>query len=173
MIDIGANKGFFSKLSLECGVQEVVAIDLDEYSLDKLREEAKNDKLNIWTVNIDLMNYSENINHYARYGVFPPLFKRINADFCICFALVHHVCYFNSYIFEEFAERIYKFCNKILLIEFVHYTDIHLSGPIYEGNDKSWYTQENFIVAMKKYFPKKTEIFQSTPQTRTLIKFER
>lgn len=173
MIDIGANKGFFAKFAIENGVKEVIAMDLDEPSLDLLREDARKNNLNIWTVKIDLMRFPEDISQYAYWGTFPSIDARINSDFCICFALVHHICYFGNYSFEMFAYRIQKFARKILLVEFIPYDDIHLKGPFYKGLDKRWYTQDNFISVMKKYFKASIKIYKSTPFPRTLIKFER
>lgn len=170
ILDIGANKGAYSKLALKYGVKEAICIDVDSYSLDILREEIKNNNLHIWTARMDIMNYNEKPGHYESYLA---AHLRFRSKFVICFAIIHHLCYFGSYSFEQFAETIEKFAEYILIVEFVPYSDIHLNGPYYKGKDKLWYTQENFIVAMKKYFKKAIEIFDSTPNPRVLIKFEK
>ena len=114
------------------------------------------------------MSYPEKPGYYQTYL---PAHKRLNSDFTICLAVVHHICYFGNYSFEEFAERLNRFAKKILIVEFVPYDDIHLTGARYKGKDRSWYTLENFITAMKKWFPGEHEIFDSTPSPRLLIKF--
>ncbi len=168
--DIGANKGAFTKLALMNGVQKAIAIDLDDNSLEELRMEVIENNFPIYTALLNLMNYDEKPGCYHSYY---PAHDRLNADFAICFAVVHHLCYFGKYSFEEFADKLVKFSNKIILVEFVPFDDIHLNGPEYKGKDRSWYTVENFIVSMKKYFPGDHEIFESTPKPRILIKFEK
>jgi len=170
LLDIGANKGAFSKLSLKYGVEEVIAMDIDERSLDILRRDVKNNDLPIWTARVDLMNHPPTLGHFKGY---PAAEKRLNSDYCICFALIHHLCYFGNYSFDNFAEVIEKFANKILIVEFIPYNDIHLTGPIYKGKHKPWYTRENFIKSMKKYFKGNIEICESEPPPRILIRFQK
>jgi hypothetical protein len=117
---------------------------------------------------LDIMNYPEQPGYYASYI---PAHNRLNCDFTICLAVVHHICYFGNGTFDDFAERLNRFTNKILIVEFVPYDDVHLTGKKYKGKDRSWYTLENFIKAIKKWFPGDYEIFESTPSPRILIKF--
>jgi len=162
IIDIGGGRGHFSIFALKYRVREAVVIDIDEFSLNILRREIGKKNYPIWIVNADLMKYPYDL---SCYGDYPPLHKRINAEFVICFALIHHLCTSGGYSFEDFAKRIEKFCQKILVVEFVPFSEIQRT--------KSWYTQRNFIKVMKKYFPGKIEIFESSPKPRKLIKFEK
>lgn len=168
VLDIGANRGAFSLLALEKGAENAIAIDLDNYSLDYLMEEIKEHHQNVTIAKLNIMDYPDRPGHYKSYL---PAHERLNSDFTICLALVHHVCYFGNFSFNEFAERLNRFANKILIVEFVPYDDIHLTGSIYKGKDRSWYTLVNFIKALKKWFPAEHEIFDSTPSPRLLIKF--
>lgn len=170
ILDIGANKGAYSKLALTLGVKKAVCIDLDENSLNILREDISHNQLPIWTAKLNLMEYSENP---GCYGTYQPAHERLHADFCICLAVVHHLCYFGKYSFEQVAERLNRFADKILIVEFIPSNDLHLNGPVYRGQDKTWYTTENFIRVMKVYFSKDHEIFESDPSPRILIKFEK
>lgn len=173
MLDIGANKGHFSQLALDKGVKQVVSMDLDEKSLDQLFNHYHIRHKKGYCVKADLMHYPENINNYARYGTFQPLYNRIKSDFVICLAVIHHICYFGNYNFDEFINRIKKFATKILVIEFVPYTDVHLTGKIYNHKDKSWYTQEKFIEAMSRNGYILLMVNSSTPSPRTLISFKK
>lgn len=168
LLDIGGNKGIFSRIALSYDVKEAICIDLDENALDTLQEDINIHNLPIWTVNMDIMNYNErpasNQNFYSAH-------QRFNCDFAICFALVHHICYFGHYSFDEFSSRIDKFVNKSILIEFIPYSDKHLTGTYYNGVDKMWYTQENFISSFKRHFEGPTKIYKSTPGPRILIEF--
>jgi hypothetical protein len=170
ILDLGANKGAYSKLSLTLGVKKAVCADLDENSLNILREDIRKNNLPIWTAKLNLMEYSEKP---GCYGTYQPAHERLHAEFCICLAVVHHLSYFGEYSFEQVAERFNRFADKILIVEFIPSNDVHLSGAIYKGKDRSWYTTENFIRAMKVYFSKDHEIFESDPSPRILIKFEK
>jgi SAM-dependent methyltransferase len=170
VLDIGANRGAYSLLALENGAEEAIAIDLDNYSLDYLRKEVEKHNKNITIAKINIMDYPARPGHYKSYL---PAHERLNCDFTICLAVVHHVCYFGNYSFEEFGEKLNRFTKKILIVEFVPSNDIHLTGNIYKGKDRSWYTLDNFIIAFKKWFPEEHEIFDSTPSPRLLIKFSK
>jgi len=168
ILDIGANKGAFSLLALSNGSEEAIAIDLDNYSLDYLLNQVKINNHKITIARLNIMNYPEHPGYYQSYL---PAHERLNCNFTICLAVVHHVCYFGNSSFEEFGERLNYFTKKILIVEFVPFDDVHLSGPTYKGKDRSWYTLDNFINTMKKWFPDKHEIYESTPTPRLLIKF--
>jgi SAM-dependent methyltransferase len=168
VLDIGANRGAYSLLALEKGAEEVIAIDLDNYSLDYLMNEVKNENKKVTIARLNIMSYSEKPGYYQTYL---PAHERLNSDFTICLAVVHHICYFGNYSFEDFAKRLSRFAKKILIVEFVPYDDFHLTGKSYKGKDRSWYTLENFVNTMKKSFPGDHEIFDSTPSPRLLIKF--
>lgn len=170
ILDIGANKGAYSKLAIKSGVSKAVCIDLDENSTDILREDICENNLPIWTAKLNLMEYGE---RPGCYGTYQPAHERLHSDFCFCLAVVHHLCYFGDYSFEQVAERFNRFADKILIVEFIPSNDVHLSGANYKGKDRSWYTTENFIRSMKIYFPKDHEIFESDPSPRVLIKFEK
>lgn len=170
LLDIGANKGAFCKLAIKSGAKTCIAVDLDEVALDQLREDIKGNNFPIYTAKLDMMNYEEKPGCFNSYL---PAHERLNADYAICLAVVHHVCYFGNAAFEEFAFRLNRFVNKSVLVEFIPSDDEHLSGDNYKGKDRSWYTQENFIAAMKKHFPLEHEIFKSNPSPRILIQFNK
>lgn len=168
VLDIGANKGAFSLLALDNGTEEIIAVDLDNYSLDYLFDEIKSHKMKATIAKLDIMNYPQHPGYYQSYY---PAHERLNSDFTICLAVVHHICYFGNNSFEEFAEKLDRFTKKMLIVEFVPYDDIHLTGSVYKGKNRNWYTIDNFISVMKKKFPSKHEIYQSSPSPRVLIKF--
>jgi hypothetical protein len=170
LIDIGANRGEYTFLALSHGFSEAICIDLDQFALDNIIIHSAKNELNIVTANLDIMNYNETPGFYKSYW---PAHDRLAAEFGICLAVVHHVCYFGNSSFNDFAERINRFVSKTIVIEFVPYDDIHLTGPIYKGKDRSWYTLDNFITAVQKYFPGDYEVYDSTPKPRVLIKFSK
>lgn len=168
IIDIGANRGAYSFLALKNGTKKAICIDLDSFSLDILRENI--DERKIVVAKINVVDYDETPGCYNSYL---PAHKRLNSDFGLCLAVVHHVCYFGNRSFDEFAERLNRFVNKTLLVEYVPYDDVHLTGENYKGKNRSWYTKENFIKAVQKYFPGEYEIYNSTPEPRILILFKK
>jgi SAM-dependent methyltransferase len=168
VLDIGANRGAYTFLALEYGTSEAISLDLDSFSIDLLREKAGQTKAKIITATLNIMDYDETPGCYDSYLA---AHRRLNCEFGLCLAVVHHVCYFGNNSFDEFAERLSRFVSKILVVEFVPYDDVHLTGPAYKGKDRSWYTTDNFIQTVQKYFPGDYEIFNSTPRPRILIKF--
>lgn len=170
ILDIGANKGAFSKYALNNGVERALCADIDEDSLNILRLDIQRNQLPICTAKLDLMNYSQ---APGCFGSYQPIHDRWNSDFAICFAVTHHLCYFADYSFEAFSNTIEKFCKKTLLVEFIPHSDLHLSGAEYRGKDRSWYTLENFIRAMKKHFPGDHEVMGSSPSPRQLVLFNK
>jgi hypothetical protein len=170
IIDIGANRGAYTYLAFKHGFSEAICIDLDQHSLDSINKFSNENRLNIVTANIDIMNYSETPGYYNSYL---PAHERLSAEFGICLAVVHHVCYFGNSSFDNFAERLNRFVSKTIIVEFVPYDDIHLTGPKYKSKDRSWYTLDNFIIAIQRYFPAKYEIYDSTPKPRVLVKFSK
>jgi len=170
IIDIGANRGAYTYLALKHGFSKAICIDLDQYSLDSINTYSDENGLKIFIANLDIMNYNETPGFYNSYL---PAHQRLSAAFGICLAVVHHVCYFGNSSFDDFAERLNRFVGKTIVIEFVPYYDIHLTGPVYRGKDRTWYTLDNFIVAVQKYFPANYKIYDSTPKPRVLIKFSK
>ncbi len=168
VLDIGANKGAFCLLALDQGADEAIAIDLDNYSLDYLLSQIKFNNIKITIARLNIMNYPENPGHYRSYL---PVHERLYCNFTICLAVVHHVCYFGNSSFEEFAEKLNLFTQKIVIVEFIPYDDVHLAGQSYKGKDRSWYNLDNFINVMKKWFPGEHEVYESSPTPRVLIKF--
>lgn len=170
VLDIGANKGAYSLLALENGADETIAVDLDNFSLDYLYNEINKRNCNITIAKLDMMNYPEHPGYFQSYL---PAHQRLSSDFTICLAVVHHVCYFGNKSFEDFSASLNRFTNKTVIVEFVPYDDDHLTGAVYKGKDRSWYTLQNFISAMKKHFPDDHEILESFPTPRLLIKFSK
>ena len=170
LIDIGANRGEYTYLAFESGFNDSICIDLDQFALDSINKSSIENKLNIVTANLDIMNYNENPGYYNSYY---PAHERLMAEFGICLAVVHHICYFGNSNFNDFAERLNRFVSKTIIIEFIPYHDTHLTGPKYRGKDRSWYTLENFIISVQKYFPAEYEIYDSTPKPRVLVKFSK
>ncbi len=86
------------------------------------------------TARINIMDYDETPGCYNSYL---PVHKRLNSDFGIGLAVVRHVCYFRNFGFANFAERLNRIVNKTLVVEFVPYDDIPLTGLVYRGRDRS------------------------------------
>jgi len=170
IIDIGANRGAYTYLALKHDFHEAICIDLDQYSLDSINKYSNENGLSIVTANLDIMNYDKTPGIYNSYL---PAHDRLSAEFGICLAVVHHVCYFGNSTFDDFAERLNRFVSETIIVEFVPYDDVHLTGPLYKNKDRSWYTLDNFIIAVQKYFPADYEIYDSTPKPRVLVKFSK
>jgi len=156
-LEVGCNTGDFCKMLHHLGVQEICGVDVDEASVEKLYLEARGRNLPIDCLTTDLFGLFG--WHAVDFGAdgwekqYRPL-RRLPSDLVVAVALVHHLCYFRNQSFELVAQVLSEFSKKYLIVEWIPNTDKYLSGPINQhGVDKSWYTEENFVEVIKRYFP--------------------
>ena len=91
---------------------------------------------------------------------------RLRAEMVFALAVTHHLVFKRNLSFEAIAKQLSEFTEKWLIVEFVPADDIHVSKWI--GDQHAWYTIENFIKALKKYY-QQIEITESSPSPRKLL----
>lgn len=156
-LELGCNTGDFCKILLHLGVQEICGVDVDESSVEKLYIEARDKNLSIDCLAIDLFGlfgwHAVDFGDDSWEKQYRPI-RRLPSDLVVAVALVHHLCYFRNQSFELVAEVLSEFSKRYLIIEWIPNTDKFLFGPVNQyGIDKSWYTEENFLEVIKRYFP--------------------
>ena len=134
IVDVGSNAGGFAKLfaSLRYGV---VAIEEDEYSLNKLYKNS-NGK-NIFCAKINVLENLLN-DWWSSWE------NLIKSDLVFCSSITHHL-YKAGMNFKQQANLWSKLGTKFAIIEMIDKTDIHV---------KQWdldneYTQHQFLLALK------------------------
>ena len=166
VIDIGCNQGGYSFIAVREGAS-VVAFDNDESSVSMLYLHAKKKNLNILPLIIDVMNPSPAGGWRAEQ--FEPSHKRFTGEMVFALALVHHLALTQRQSFDRIAATFADYSTKHLVTEFVPLEDEKTKQILRTSRrDVSWYTLDNYITALRKYFPS-CHTLPSFPETRTLI----
>lgn len=186
VLDLGSNTGWFSKLAARLG-SSVVAVDLDEASIEKLFRDASRD-------NLDILPLVANLTQPR-----PPLYPRVYADepslsllgdgrplvmspserlqceMVLALAIVHHLTLGQGLDFQAVAGILSGLSTRYLCVEFVDIDDAMITSdpdffPARQAAPDAfgWYSLENFITALKSYY-RQVEVQPSHPVTRSLL----
>jgi SAM-dependent methyltransferase len=185
VLDIGANTGWFSILSAKLGAN-VVAVDIDESSIDSLYLYAKDNKLPILPLLMPFDGLTREI-----YGVedpasicqgrdlkttplFLPATRRLKSDMVLCLGLLHHLILGMGKTVDEVFRILSDVTGSLLVLEYVDLEDdlIKAEPTFFKNleNAKHNYHLDYVVEVGKKYFSK-VEKFSSHPETRMLLVF--
>ncbi len=186
VLDLGSNTGWFSMLAAKLG-SSVVAVDLDEGSIDRLFGDARRQGLDILPLVANLTAplpelaplVYENEPSLSLIGDGLPLVskpnERLRCEMVLALALVHHLTLGQGLSFDSVAAILGDLSTKYLCVEFVDIDDLMVTGeptffPAYNAARQSfgWYTRDNFIEALRSRFAS-IELVPSHPETRTLL----
>lgn len=186
VLDLGSNTGWFSMLAAKLG-SSVVAVDLDEASIDRLFRDAKNQKLDILPLVANLVrplpalapNVYENEPSLSLIGDGLPLISqpdtRLKCEMVMALAIVHHLALGQAHSFEEIAAILARLGTEYLCVEFVDIGDEMIRTdpgffPAWNSNRSAfgWYSRENFVRALEAHYSV-IEMVPSHPATRTLL----
>ena len=154
--DLGANTGFFSRISSSKNIF-TVAFDIDPAAVEKNFLESHNSgEKNLLPLLLDLTNPSSNIgwaNEERRSFV-----DRGPADLILALALIHHLIISNNIPLKKLSEFFKNNCNK-LIIEFIPKSDSQVQRLLLTREDIfNEYSKENFENAFQKYFKIKKSV---------------
>jgi hypothetical protein len=186
VLDLGSNTGWFSILAARMG-STVVAVDVDEASLERLYHEAKRDRLSILPLVVDLTNPPADLPPRAfddepslsRIGgngaLYPAPDKRLACEMVMALAIVHHLALGQGLSFERIGSVFDRLATRYLCAEFVALDDPMVSSepdffPAYYRARESfgWYTLDNFVSEMQRRFTT-VEIHRSHPENRVMV----
>jgi len=186
VLDLGSNTGWFSLLSAKLG-SSVVAVDVDEASVDRLFTDARAENLDVLALVANLTQplpplyprVYENEPSRSLIGEGPPVVsppaERLQCEMVLALAIVHHLTLGQGMSFEEIASVFGGLATKYLCVEFVAIDDPMITGdpaffPAYHASPNSfkWYDQEHFVRALKTHFAV-VDTTPSHPQSRTLL----
>lgn len=186
VLDLGSNTGWFSMLAARLG-SSVVAVDLDEGSIDRLFGDARRQGFDILPLVANLTQplpplqprTYENEPSLSLIGDGLPLVSapndRLQCDMVLALALVHHLTLGQGLTFAAVAAILSGLATRYLCVEFVELDDAMITGeptffPAWNADHArfDWYTRENFVEALKVHF-KTVETVASHPGTRTLM----
>jgi SAM-dependent methyltransferase len=118
VLDAGANTGHFSALAAQAGA-EVVAVDLDAACAGAIWRRAREQKLNILPLVLNLARPSPALGW--RNGECPSFLDRATGAFdgVLMLALIHHLLVTERIPLEEILRLAYDVTNSLLVIEFI------------------------------------------------------
>jgi len=186
LLDLGSNTGWFSILAARLG-SSVVAVDLDEASIDKLFRDASRENLDILPLVANLTAplpplypraYAEEPSRSLSGEDIPVVTSpesRLQCDMVLALAIVHHLALGQSLTFETIAGILARLATAHLCVEFVELNDSMIETdpgffPAWSSAPESfeWYSRENFVAALKQHFSS-VESVPSHPGTRSLL----
>ena len=142
IIDVGCCAGEFAKLFSEKGYN-VIAIDNNEYVLNKLYNESKG--MNIFCL---LLNVAKNyeINDDPANKCLMEWVDKIKGDVVFCSSIMHHL-YLNGLNFENQVKLWDKICSKYIIIEYIDNNDVFVKEWKCVKKD---YTMNAFLNSFEK-----------------------
>jgi SAM-dependent methyltransferase len=186
VLDLGSNTGWFSALAATTG-SDVVAVDVDEASLELLYRDASTKELSILPLVVDLANAPADIAprefedepSLSRIGgegaLYPSPVKRLQCEMVLALAIVHHLALGQGLSFETIGSLFDRLATRYLCAEFVALDDPMVKGgadffPVYfrDRNSFGWYTLDNFVAEMKRHYGN-VEIHRSHPENRVMV----
>jgi len=180
--DLGCNTGDYCHMMLRLGVTRVCGIDIDESAVSELYRRSKANDLPITAV---LGDFYLSYNHFCGgtrnvHTMGDPRMDRYRAqnrfasDLVLMVSMIHHLCYWRSIGMAELAQVLAGYVRRWLIIEWIPFTDAHLEGSTnHFGDDRSSYTEENFLTVMKTFFPRPHTVLLSSPTGRKMYLFEK
>lgn len=178
VLDIGANKGWFSCLAEHLGA-DVIATDIDEFCMNALYNKAKKENLKI----LPLVTSFEDLAQINS-------FTRLKSELVMCLALVHHLVLMRGLKLEIIFKTLANLTEKTLILEYIDLEDPRIKQALlnteYKKNHTAYnkvvnnlnkYARENyslntFLNIGAKYF-RSFVILDSHPKTRKLIIFSK
>jgi hypothetical protein len=148
-IDIGSNDGYFSNLLNHKGIN-VVAIDNDAPSVNRLFLQCKKESLNILPLVVDISSPTpatgfQNLERSS-------FLQRVNCELILALALVHHLVIGKNIPLEMLA-AFFSSHTKWLLIEFVPKQDPKVAAMLATREDVfPDYHQQHFESTLALYF---------------------
>jgi SAM-dependent methyltransferase len=186
VLDLGSNTGWFSMLAAKLGAS-VVAVDLDEGSIDRLYHDARRQEMDILPLVANLTaplaelrpRVYEDEPSLSLIGEDLPLVsqpnERLKCEMVMALALVHHLVLGQNLTFERVASILSDLSTACLCVEFVDIDDPMITGeptffPAYNADRASfgWYSRENFASALAVHF-REIRVVPSHPVTRNLL----
>jgi SAM-dependent methyltransferase len=187
VLDIGANTGWYSALAERQGA-EVIALDVDESSIESLYRRSRRQGLRILSLNIPFAELETQVfgrpdaderagRDYTHNPLFMKATERLKADVVLCLGLLHHLVLGEGQSLDRVFTILDQLTLRTLLLEFVGLGDPLVRGepsffPCIERYSESTYSLGAVISAGLKRF-KTHRVLDSDPIGRRLVVFER
>jgi len=167
-VDLGANTGYYSELLLQ-HTNNVLSVEMDNICCEILAERAK--KINLpnakWQIICcNLLHPSPGIGWLNSQR--KSLVDRARAPLITALALIHHIYFSGSIEFTQIAELFNMVSTNFVIVEFIAKEDDKVM-LLSQKNDTrlSFYTEDNFKMAMSRFFSVQT--IKQVSATRSLF----
>lgn len=167
VLDIGSNRGWYALLAAAGGAR-VVALDNDAACINQLFVDAVYRGLAVQPLVMSCLNPSPRYGLGA--GVMESASERLGCELVLALALVHHMVFKMHLNFDQIAAGLVAYTQKTLIVEFPPPEDVHVSQWMTVNH--AWYTQENFMAALRRYFPR-ISCVPSDPAPRVMLVCEK
>jgi len=162
VIDICCGNGWYSMLAASMG-SKVVAFDNSNDSIDEMYTAAKNMRLNILPLVIDIMNPSPDLGFD---NSIESAKKRLQCEMAFLLNKLQYLVFHENIDFKRLVNVLSKYTTKYLLVEFVIIENVEYRNASRERY--SFYNLENFNDELLKYY-KKVTILPHSPNSNVLI----
>jgi hypothetical protein len=149
-LDLGANKGEFSKLVTAKNIH-CVATDQDPFCIDEVyRAECGSNKYLVPLV-LDLSHPSPSLGVNNTERASAP--ERLKSDLVLALALIHHLSIGRNIPLPMVSQILNSYCREWLITEFVPKEDLKVKEMLQQKRDiYAEYNPENFEKALKENF---------------------
>lgn len=180
VLDLGCNTGWFSVLACRYGAS-VVAVDVDEASLNRLYLSARQDGEAITPLRLSFEDLRAETrvlgSRHTGELIFEPATSRLTSDLTLVLGLLHHLTLGDGRSFEDVLSVLADLTREFLVIEFVELADPLVSGnPGYFARLAEWdnenYAVERLVQAAAAHFDL-VSVEDSHPSTRKIVTFAR
>jgi len=116
VLDLGCNRGEYSRLAADAGAQ-VTAVDADHDVIESLYRDLRNDPARITPMVVDICNPSPAIGYMNRER--ESFFDRNRADCVLALALAHHLLISGNLPVTAVRDMMWELTARDLVIEFI------------------------------------------------------
>ena len=142
VIDLASNAGYFSFFAARRGA-EVLALDIDEPSVELLYAFARQDKAAL-PVTCAVRDITEPLTSERAIRV------ERRGDLVLALAITHHLCMVEGYTFEFVARLLASYTTDAAMVEFMPYGR-GVEGPKPDPLPE-WYSLGKFLAHLLKHF---------------------
>jgi len=188
VLDVGCNTGWFSIMAANLGCQ-VVAVDIDEASMNLLYKKTKEENLSILPLAMNLNKLTPDVSPIAFDNKLSlslikdssPLLiaaeKRLKCDMVLALAIVHHLIIGQNKSLREVFNTLAGFATEILIVEYVSLKDEVMNPQSSFFKNLPNYNAKNYNIDLvikegRKHF-NKVKILGSNSSTRKLLVFKK
>jgi hypothetical protein len=167
VLDVASGAGWWSSLAALLK-SRVVAFDADPVRVSRLYHYARVSKLPILPLVMDFADPTPARGLFGHWAIAAT--DRFQCEMVLALDLVHHMVFGRDLDFAHIAGGLAQFSKRWLVVEFVPREDPELSQS---SRDRcSWYTLDNFISSLQRWFCSVTAL-PSYPPSRVLLVCEK